>query len=69
MPRFTPIQLRLGVETLRQVANELTARAMTSPTIANEISACDAIATFAQWAIGMVSVGLKAFAVVNATYR
>ena len=47
----------------------LTARAMTRPTIVNEINACDAMATFAQWAIGMVSVGLNAFAVVNATYR
>ena len=52
-----------------QVANELTARAMTSPTIVNEISACDAIATLAQWAIGIVSVGLNALAVVKATYR
>ncbi len=52
-----------------QLANELTARAMTSPTIVNEISACDAIATFVQWTIGIVSVGLNAFAVVKATYR
>ena len=49
--------------------NRLTARARTRPTTAKEMSACEPIATLVQWAIGIVSVGLKALAVVNPTYR
>ena len=37
------------------------------PTTTNEISACEPMATLAQCAIGIVSVGLNALAVVNPT--
>ena len=47
----------------------LTARARIRPTTMNETSACEPMATFAQCASGIVSVGLNALAVVNPTYR
>ena len=47
----------------------LTARARTRPTTTKEMSACVPIATLVQWTIGIVSVGLKALAVVKPTYR
>ncbi len=45
------------------------ARAKTTPMRANEMSAYVPMASFVHETMGMVSVGLKAFAVVKATYR
>ena len=49
--------------------NSLTALASTRPTMANEMSAWVPIASLAHDFIGIVSVGLKALAVVKPTYR
>jgi sensor histidine kinase regulating citrate/malate metabolism len=59
--------LRLGVG--HRLLEELTTLARIKPTMAKEMRACDPIAILAHGTIGMVSVGLKAFAVVNPTYR
>ena len=50
-------------------ANTFTARAITRPTIANEMSDCTVIAILAQAAVGIASVGLRAVAFVKARYR
>ena len=49
--------------------NTLTARAITRPTTVSAISDCSAIVNFAQRAIGMTSVGLKAVLVVKPRIR
>ena len=48
--------------------NTFTARAITRPRIASEISDCTAIAILAHGASGMASVGLKAVALVTPRY-
>ena len=53
----------------RAYVKALMARAKTIPMTANEMSAWEPMASFVQETMGMVSVGLKAFAVVKATYR
>jgi len=45
----------------------LTARAATSATVKSEASDCTAISIFADCVSGIVSVGLNAVALVNAT--
>ena len=45
-------------------AKMLTARAATRATVISDIRDCIAINTFALWVSGMVSVGLKAVALV-----
>ncbi len=47
----------------------LTARATTSATVTRDTADCRVIAIFDQRDSGMVSVGLKAVALVNARYR
>ena len=46
-----------------------TAREMTTATVSNDASDCTIISTFAQAVSGIVSVGLKAVALVNEVYR
>ena len=53
----------------RPYVKALMARAKTMPMRANEMSAWVPMASFVHETMGMVSVGLKAFAVVKATYR
>ena len=45
-----------------------TARAITSAAVTRDTDACSIIASFAHRDIGIVSVGLKAVALVNDTY-
>ncbi len=47
----------------------LTARAITSPRIKSDPAACTAMASLAQRASGITSVGLKAVALVKPRYR
>jgi hypothetical protein len=47
----------------------LTARAMTSATVITEMADCVSIVSFAHLVMGITSVGLKAVAFVNDTYR
>jgi hypothetical protein len=68
-PASARLQLGSGDRALPAYWNRLTTRAMIKPTIANEMSAWDPIATLAHGTIGIVSVGLNALAVVNPTYR
>ena len=53
----------------RRYLRMLTARAMTRATVTIDTPACTAMAPLAQRDSGMTSVGLKAVALVNATYR
>lgn len=52
----------------RDYLRMFTARAMTSAAVTNETDACSIIANFAHRDNGIVSVGLKAVALVNDTY-
>ena len=69
LPGFSGFSAATRDGDARRYLRMLTARAMTRATVTIDTPACSAMAPLAQRDSGMTSVGLKAVALVNATYR